>query len=47
MKKWRGWGRGRRGPKRKKMTSQLVEIRGGEIVYLMNSGDGQCQRNDD
>lgn len=45
MKKWRGWGR--RGPKRKKMTSQLVEIRGGEIVYLMNSGDGQCQRNDD
>lgn len=43
-----GLGAGAKGTeKKKKKTSQLVEIRGGEIVYLMNSGDGQCQRNDD
>lgn len=51
IKEWKGWGwvKGpkRRRRRRRKKSPQLVEIRGGYIVYLMNSGDGQCQRNDD
>lgn len=37
-------GPGRREPQKKTEKSpQVVETSSGDVVYLMNSGDGQCQ----